>query len=399
MANTTFIDLNTIIVADWLNDVNNCVYNILGNGTTVPASVSALKTNLSLQNVDNTSDANKPLSTAATNALAVKVDKTSSTGSAVLPTGTTAQRDGTPSLGYIRYNTTLSAFEGYTGSGWGSLGGGGSFAQSGNNTDITSLGNNTSTVYTTGGTSTAYTITPNPVITAYTAGQSFFVNFNAASGASPTLQINGVASPPNLVEENIDGTFSNIAANRIPTNHRSRVTLISATQALVEKLPTLIQFNTAVTVSGSPTSVNWTPPSWAKRIDVDVVRLSGSGSSPLTLRLGTGGTAKTSGYAGSNSLVTLGTNPTTNVLSVGFSLISATGGTDIFSGKFSLTLVDSATNAWTCVANLGMTNTGRTQQISGDVSLSGVLDLIRVTTEGGTDTIDNGVLLNITYWG
>lgn len=109
-------------------------------------------------------------------------------------------------------------------------------AASGANTDITSKGNNTSTIYTTGGTSTAYTITPNPTYSAYAAGMSFVVNFNAASGASPTLAINGIATPPNLVKENADGTYSNIAANEILANHRSRVTLISTTQALVERV-------------------------------------------------------------------------------------------------------------------------------------------------------------------
>ena len=62
------------------------------------------------------------------------------------------------------------------------------------------------------------------------------VNFNTASGASPTLAINGIATPPNLVKENADGTYSNIAANEILANHRSRVTLISTTQALVERV-------------------------------------------------------------------------------------------------------------------------------------------------------------------
>ena len=52
------------------------------------------------------------------------VSKTSTTGSAVLPAGTTAQRDGTPITGYIRYNSTTSGFEGYGASSWGSIGGG-----------------------------------------------------------------------------------------------------------------------------------------------------------------------------------------------------------------------------------------------------------------------------------
>jgi hypothetical protein len=52
------------------------------------------------------------------------VAKTSATGSAVMPTGTTAQRDGSPSAGFLRFNSTDTSFEGYNGSGWGSIGGG-----------------------------------------------------------------------------------------------------------------------------------------------------------------------------------------------------------------------------------------------------------------------------------
>lgn len=52
-----------------------------------------------------------------------KLQITGSTGSATLPVGTTAQRDGSPSAGLIRYNSTLNQFEGY-GTAWGSIGGG-----------------------------------------------------------------------------------------------------------------------------------------------------------------------------------------------------------------------------------------------------------------------------------
>lgn len=53
------------------------------------------------------------------------VRKSSPTGSAILPAGSTAQRDGSPAAGYIRFNTTDSSFEGYDGSAWGAIGGGG----------------------------------------------------------------------------------------------------------------------------------------------------------------------------------------------------------------------------------------------------------------------------------
>ena len=53
------------------------------------------------------------------------VEKSSNTGSAYLPSGTTAQRDGSAAAGYIRFNADDSSFEGYDGSAWGSIGGGG----------------------------------------------------------------------------------------------------------------------------------------------------------------------------------------------------------------------------------------------------------------------------------
>ena len=52
-----------------------------------------------------------------------KVGKTSATGSAILPAGTTGQRDVTPTAGYIRYNTSTNSFEGY-GASWMPVGGG-----------------------------------------------------------------------------------------------------------------------------------------------------------------------------------------------------------------------------------------------------------------------------------
>jgi hypothetical protein len=48
----------------------------------------------------------------------------SGTGQLDLPAGTTAQRSGSPNAGMIRFNTSLTTFEGYNGTAWGSIGGG-----------------------------------------------------------------------------------------------------------------------------------------------------------------------------------------------------------------------------------------------------------------------------------
>ena len=45
-------------------------------------------------------------------------------GSAIIPNGTTAQRDGSPSAGFFRWNTTTTSAEIYDGSAWGLVGGG-----------------------------------------------------------------------------------------------------------------------------------------------------------------------------------------------------------------------------------------------------------------------------------
>jgi hypothetical protein len=52
-----------------------------------------------------------------------KVPRTSTTGAAVIPTGTEAQRP-TPATGQLRFNTDATSFEGYNGTEWGSIGGG-----------------------------------------------------------------------------------------------------------------------------------------------------------------------------------------------------------------------------------------------------------------------------------
>jgi len=48
----------------------------------------------------------------------------SGTGVLDLPVGTTAERPGTPTSGMIRFNSSLTQFEGYNGTAWGQIGAG-----------------------------------------------------------------------------------------------------------------------------------------------------------------------------------------------------------------------------------------------------------------------------------
>jgi hypothetical protein len=67
MSSTTFVNQQTVIQADWLNDVNSVTYNLIGNGTTIPATKSALLTSIgALASANNFSDIGNA-STARTN--------------------------------------------------------------------------------------------------------------------------------------------------------------------------------------------------------------------------------------------------------------------------------------------------------------------------------------------
>ena len=95
---------------------------------------------------------------AETSVVATKVAKTSDTGSAVIPASTQANRDGTPAAGYFRFNTSVGKFEGYSGTAWGSVGGGGA---TGGGSDAVFMENDKAVT-------TSYTITANK--NALTAG-------------------------------------------------------------------------------------------------------------------------------------------------------------------------------------------------------------------------------------
>lgn len=121
MPGTNFVDRSTVITAAYMNSVDRAVYDAIGDGTTSPTTPTEVKENLSLNNVDNTSDINKPISTAQAAGL---VGKDSQTGAAHIPTGTTAQRPVTPQYGDQRANSTIGKMEWWNGSNWIPTGGG-----------------------------------------------------------------------------------------------------------------------------------------------------------------------------------------------------------------------------------------------------------------------------------
>jgi hypothetical protein len=109
--------------------VETSTISVFGASLIDDADASAARTTLGLgtaATTDSTAYATAAQGSTADSALQPgdAVPQTSATGSADIPTGTTAERDGTPSAGYFRFNSDVTKFEGYNGTSWGSVGGG-----------------------------------------------------------------------------------------------------------------------------------------------------------------------------------------------------------------------------------------------------------------------------------
>ena len=131
------------------------------------------------------------------------------------------------------------------------------------------------------------------------------------------------------------------------------------------------------------TSVDFTGiPSWAKKITVMFNGISTSGISHFRVQLGSS-SLQTSGYVGTGYYF----NPAVSgvTLANGFD-IPNNQASPLFSGNMSICLLGS--NMWN--ANGQFSNGVTGSLVSGGVTLSGILDRIRITTVNGTDTFDAG---------
>jgi hypothetical protein len=151
-----------------------------------------------------------------------------------------------------------------------------------------------------------------------------------------------------------------------------------------------LQRATAV-ASTSGTSIDFTGiPSWVRRITVMFNSVSGSGTSPFLIQLGTGTTPTytTSGYV---SQVTASSTATSTA---GFILVQSLVATWLSSGICTISNISG--NSWVESGIVG-NNLGNSNNVSqGTIALGAVLTAVRITTVGGTDTFDAGSI-NIIY--
>jgi hypothetical protein len=147
----------------------------------------------------------------------------------------------------------------------------------------------------------------------------------------------------------------------------------------------------------SGTSIDFTGiPSWAKKITINLVGVSTSGTNDLLLQLGDSGGVEATGYLSAfsvlpNASAIAGGNTTT-----AFTIASGLAAASVLHGSVVLTLENASSFTWCERGTVAFSNTGTTVTSAGSKSTSAALDRVRITTTGGTDTFDAGAV-NILY--
>ena len=177
-------------------------------------------------------------------------------------------------------------------------------------------------------------------------------------------------------------------------------TSVDRTLALPDATGTLgiMQQGTAqATTSGS--SIDFTGiPSWAKRVTVALSSVSTSGTNQVQIQLGTSGGIETASYSGgvdgSSSAGAVAAATVTTGLGLERSGLAAAA--SVRSGI--ATFVNMGGNLWVGTWLGARTDSACILWGSAAKTLSGVLDRLRLTTVGGTDTFDAGSV-NIVWEG
>jgi hypothetical protein len=145
--------------------------------------------------------------------------------------------------------------------------------------------------------------------------------------------------------------------------------------------------------STSGTSIDFTNiPSWVKRVTVEFNDVSTNGSSPVQVQIGSG-SVTTTGYVAYSAYV----GATTGASSATTGMLTFLGASDARRiGHMVFTNVSG--NVWVSSHAIGTFSSSANFSIvgGGNVTLSGTLDRLRITTVNGTDAFDAGSI-NILY--
>lgn len=243
----------------------------------------------------------------------------------------------------------------------------------------------TNTITATGPANYAYAAARTPIyfIPAATNTGATTINITPSGGAAlgaRNIFHNGAALVGEELRVNVpaalidDGTQFNLVANAF------------------ESKPTL---GTAQgTTSG--TSIDFTGiPSWAKKITIQFIGVSTSGTDAVLVQLGDSGGVETTDYLGGGTALTDASAVSVVNYTAGFGMPIG-GAANVRHGNIVLTLERSANFTWTANGTLALSDSASFGMTAGRKLLSAALDRVRITTTGGTNTFDAGEI-NILY--
>lgn len=151
----------------------------------------------------------------------------------------------------------------------------------------------------------------------------------------------------------------------------------------------LIKPGTAV-AAASQTSIDFTGiPAWVRRVTLFMDGLSTNGTSAVLIQIGDSGGVETTNYRGASTFANAAALATVQASS-GAQVEAGSGLTAaaLRNGTIFISKVDG--NTWSISGTVGQSQATGCTYIAVNKTLSDVLDRVRVTTVGGTDTFDAG---------
>lgn len=339
--NTTFTDGITVVTSDWLNDVNDTVYDILGDGVNPPTDAAALLANLGGATITDVNDAITNAVGVTTQAYSPNLDEfatvnPTAAGLALLDDVDAAAQRTTLGLGSDATGTNLSSL-----------------------TNTTTARSNLD------------------------AQQTLVSGTNIKTVNGTPLLGSGDVSISTTVS---DGDKGDIIVSSGGTVWTIDPTII----------PHPLTSGTAINTT-SGTAHDFTAiPSWVKRITLLFSGVSTNSTSPWLIQLGDSGGIETSGYIGGAQYVTGGYPGAVGVLgyTAGLGCVSVVDAAQAYRGRVVVEHLQG--NSWVLSGQLtaDVGSSGHTS--NAEKTLSTTLDRIRLTTVSGTSVFDAGSV-NILY--
>ena len=205
------------------------------------------------------------------------------------------------------------------------------------------------------------------------------LKLNSFSGGSVTLDPASTAS-------DFTHTLPAVSGTVVTTGSSAVVTPAMLSQPLTRMIAQNTTSGTFVDFTGIP--------NWVRRITVMINGFSTNGSDRAIIQLGTSSGVTTSGYTSySGYIEAAGQNATQHTNGLAW---WHAGSNDV--GILNMEILNINGNVWVASHSGGFTNGAQLFSImgGGSVTLAGTLDRLRVTTTGGSNTLDAGTV-NVMY--